>query len=616
MTVQVRFDDARPGRRRGFALTDIRQVLVAHHLDEVVGVVAAAEQAVADGAWVGGWVGYEAAGAFDPALAVVPVAGTVFEDLPLAWFAVADGRGPVDVPVDAPSSGPVHLREWEAATSAADHAAAVARIRDHIAAGETYQVNLTFQLSAGFDGSPADLYRQLVASQSGGYGALVDTGEWVVASASPELFFEWADGVVTCRPMKGTAPRGPTPTRDAAQRRWLEESTKNRAENVMIVDMVRNDLARIATVGGVTVPALFTLEKYDTLWQLTSTVAATSRPRVTLVDVFAALFPSASITGAPKIATSHVIAELEPVPRGAYCGAIGFGGPSPSGAHWTFNVGIRTVTIDRRTHRAHYGTGGGITIDSRPDDEHAEALLKAQVLRRRSGAMHLLETMRWDPGEGIRHRDAHLARVQQSAGYFDIDLDMEDVAAAIEGAVPTTDAATVGDPMPLRLRMLVDRAGAVVVTASAITTREGWLDPGPPPGRLARGAGSGGSLSAVTLAVDTEPVDPDDVWLHHKTTVRAVYEQAAVRHPNVDDVVLVNDRGEVTETTIGNLVVLVDGRWLTPPLGSGLLAGTERGARLAAGELVEQVVTIADLHRADALGRLNGVRGWEPARLA
>jgi len=607
--VQVRFDDARPGRRHGFALEGIRRVLVARDLEEVPDVLSAAASAVADGAWVGGWVGYEAAPAFDPALAVVPSGGSAFEDLPLAWFAVADGRGPVDVPVDARPTVPVHLADWRAGTSSREHAAAVAAIRTHIAAGETYQVNLTFPLSAALDGRPADLYRQLVASQSGGYGAFVDTGDWVVASASPELFFDWTDGVVTCRPMKGTAPRGPTLERDDRQRRWLEESSKNRAENVMIVDMVRNDLARIAQVGGVDVPALFTLEKYDTLWQLTSTVTARPRPDTTLVDVFGALFPSASITGAPKVSTSRIIADLEASPRGVYCGAIGFGGPAPTGPQWTFNVGIRTVTIDRRTGIAHYGTGGGITIDSRPDEEHAEAVLKAQVLQRRSGAMHLLETMRWDPGEGVRQRDAHLARLARSATWFDIDLDVEEVAAAIDRAVRAVPA---DDPSPLRLRLLVDRSGCCEVTATPLTVAGGHRGPGPPPVR----AGSGGSAAGLTLAVDSVGVDPDDPWLHHKTTVRHVYEQATARHPGADDVILVNDRGEVTETTIGNLVVHLDGRWVTPPLSSGLLAGTEREARLAAGDAVEQVVTVADLRRADALGRLNSVRGWEPARLA
>lgn len=628
-SVQVRFDDARPGRRRGFALDGIRQVLVAHTPDEVGDVLATVERAVADGAWVGGWVGYEAARAFDPALAVVPTDGTAFADLPLAWFAVADGRRAVDTPVDAPvdaslsgrlvgasPSGRVHLRAWEPATSAFDHARAVARVQDHIAAGDTYQVNLTFRLSADFDGSPEDLYRQLVASQSGGYGAFLDTGDWVVASASPELFFEMGDGVVTCRPMKGTASRGPTLRRDRAHRRWLAESHKNRAENVMIVDMVRNDLARVAEVGGVDVPELFTLEKYDTLWQLTSTVTARTRPGIGLVDVFAALFPSASITGAPKVSTSRIIAELEPLPRGVYCGAIGFGGPSASGPRWTFNVAIRTVTIDRRTGRAHYGTGGGITIDSNPADEHAEAMLKAEVLQRRSGSLHLLETMRWDPGEGIRHRTAHMARLVDSAEYFDVPVDPEVVMAAVDGAVDEAviggrrrarlvDADGRGLQESLRIRLLVDRTGGPTVDITLLDDDPGHRGPGPP----------SPSAPSLVLEVDSEPVDPDDPWRHHKTTIRSAYDEAAARHPEADDVVLVNDRGEATETTIGNLVVLLDGRWVTPPVPCGLLAGTERAARLAAGELVERIVTVADLRRATALGRLNAVRGWERARL-
>lgn len=596
--MQVRFDDARPGRRRGFMLDDVVGVVRAHRLAEVCDVLATVEQAVVAGHWVGGWVAYEAAEAFDPALSVAARAGTAFADLPLVWFAIARDRVRAEPALGAPDAGTTALGTWRSGMSPADHADAVRAVQRHIAAGETYQVNLTFQLATDFTGDAQDLYRQLLNAQSGAFGAHVDTGRWVVASASPELFFEWADGVVTCRPMKGTTARGIDLADDERRRAWLQASPKNRAENVMIVDMVRNDLARVAVVGGVAVPQLFTTEKYDTLWQMTSTVTGDTQPATSLVDVFEALFPSASITGAPKVATSRIITDLEAGPRGVYCGAIGFGGPGGGGPEWTFNVGIRTVTVDCSRDLAHYGTGGGITIDSDPADEYDEAVLKARVLRRQSAQLCLLETTRWDRGVGLRHRDAHLARLAASATYFDVPLDPADVEIAITQALGRA-----GDrDVPLRVRVLVDRSGAVEVACT----------PAPP---LCDRAGRADDSNRVRLAVDDQPVDPATVWLHHKTTVRGIHEAARERHPEADDVVMVNRAGRVTETTIGNLAVLLDDDWTTPPAADGLLAGTERAARLATGQLVEGHVTVADLGRAGGLARLNSVRGWEPATL-
>ncbi|HSJ33440.1 MAG TPA: aminodeoxychorismate synthase component I [Acidimicrobiia bacterium] len=578
-SLQIRFDDLRPLHRRGFALTDIERILVATRLDEVRTVLAEAESQVAVGKWVGGWISYEAAPAFDPVLQVIDPTATAFEGLPLVWLAVSRRR---HHPNPATASGDHRLGEWESLTSEEEHRDALATIRRRIEAGDTYQVNHTFLLQAEFAGDPAAFYQRLVRSQSCGYGALIDTGDWVVASASPELFFEWKHGSLVCRPMKGTVRRGRDADEDAHLRAWLEASEKNRAENVMIVDMVRNDLGRIAQVGSVEVPALFTSEKYDTVWQLTSTVTARPRPGTGLVDVFDALFPSASITGAPKVSTMRIISELEAHPRGVYCGAIGFGGPGPEGPEWAFNVGIRTVLLDRRTGRAYYGTGGGITYDSEPADEYAEAKLKAEVLRRTRGELKLLESTRWDPNLGARHLDRHLQRAADSAGYFDIPFDPAEVRAAIERAVK-------GLTDPARLRILVDREGWVSVEATEIT-------PCPSP---------------VRLTLDDRPIDVDSPFLYHKTTIRDVYAEAAARHPHADDVVMWNDAGQLTETTIGNLAVEIDGEWLTPPVSSGLLAGTERAARLAAGELAERVLTLADLHRAEAIARLNSVRGWE-----
>ena len=578
----ARFDDLRPGLRRSFRLSGYVEEFAALTPGEVRGVLERAADAVGRGRWVAGWVSYEAAPAFDAAMVVREVAGTPFEDLPLAWFAVFERREHADAP-----TGDAQPGAWTPTIDAARHAGDVATIRARIAAGDTYQVNHTFRQSAPFDGDPADLYGRLARAQSGGYGALLETGRWAVASASPELFLEWSGGVLTSRPMKGTAPRGIDEAEDAERRAALLASPKECAENLMIVDMVRNDMGRVAVPGTVGVPALFEAERYDTVWQLTSTVSARTRPGATLLDVFGALFPCASITGAPRSSTMRIIAELETTPRGVYCGAIGFGGPGPDGPAWAFNVGIRTVLVDRTAGTAWYGTGGGITYDSTAAGEFAEAVLKAEVLHREPVDFSLIETMRWVPGAGIALLERHLARLAASARRFAIPCDEDAVRTAVAAAVS-------GRRGPTRVRLLLDRAGTPTVTVADAPARP---------------------VAPVAVVIDTEPVDSRDLFARHKTTRRGVYEAAAARHPGVGDVVLANERGEVTETTIASIAARLGGRWVTPPVSSGCLPGVARAEALASGRLVEGVLSPADLRAAEGLVRLNAVRGWEELSL-
>jgi para-aminobenzoate synthetase/4-amino-4-deoxychorismate lyase len=412
-------------------------------------------------------------------------------------------------------------------------------------------------------------------------------GSHAIVSASPELFFEWRHDRITSKPMKGTTARGVDLASDERSRQWLAASPKNRAENLMIVDMVRNDLGRIARIGSVQVPALFTTEKYDTVWQLTSTVTAEPRPGTTLVDVFGALFPSSSITGAPKVATMQIIADLEADPRGVYCGALGFGGPGPGGEpQWAFNVAIRTVTIDRSSGLAWYGTGGGITYDSEAANEYDEAILKAAVLARRSADFRLLESIRWDPDSGFVRLDRHLRRLLDAAWYFDVPMDPAEIRTALDRAVS-------GDTSR-RVRLLVGRRGWVEVETEPIA---------PTPG------------GPIRLALDDQPIDPGDPFLHHKTTNRHVYDQARARHPEADDVVLWNPSKHVTETSIANLAVRIAGVWSTPPVSDGCLPGTLRAELIETGALVERSISIGELQTADEIARFNSLRGWEPAVL-
>ncbi len=547
----ARFDDLTPGIERSFRLEEPVGVLEARRPDEVPGVLEAAEAAAARGLWAAGFVAYEAASGLDASLAVRSRAeGDPFAELPLAWFALFSERRdaatlepPAQVADPAPSP-------WRPCVPRETYDAAIARIREHIAAGDTYQVNHTIRLRATVAGDDRGLYRDLALGQRGGYAAYLNAGRYHVLSASPELFFRIDGDRIVTRPMKGTAPRGRWLEEDEEIHRRLLDSAKDRAENAMIVDLLRNDLGRISVAGGVSWEDLFHAERYETVWQLTSTIAADLRPGTSLVEAFRALFPSGSVTGAPKVATMRVIDELEDSPRGVYCGAIGYLAPPGSGEPTAnFNVAIRTVVVDTASALAEYGVGGGVTFDSSASGEYAEILAKARVLTAVRPPFELFETLRWSGDDGFAHLREHLARLEGSATYFGFRFDPEAAVAVLEERV-----AEHGGPQA-RVRLRLGRDGALVAEATElIEARSG----------------------PVRVTLDDEPVDPDDVWLFHKTTRRAPYDRRRERRPDVDDVVLVNTRGEVTETTIANLAVRLGGRWVTPPRAAGLLGGTYR----------------------------------------
>ncbi|RBY90294.1 aminodeoxychorismate synthase component I [Blastococcus sp. TBT05-19] len=574
----ARFDDLRAGT--ALRCPPPRQVLTANRPDEVAGVLQEVHDATERGSWAFGYVAYEAASGLDPRLP-----GRTTDGEPLVWFGLCDEPVPVDpvTPPAAAADDTTWLPDW----SDTGHAAAVATVRERIAAGETYQCNLTDRLRSAVPGNPEELYARLALAQRGAHNAYLDLGRHVVASASPELFFEWAGDEVRTRPMKGTAARGRTTAEDRERSAALRASAKERAENLMIVDLLRNDLGRVAEIGSVRVDELFTLERYPTVWQLTSEVSARVRPGTGLLELFRALFPCGSVTGAPKQRTMELISELEPTPRGIYCGAVGLVAPPTAPFRARFNVAIRTVVLDRATGRAVYGAGGGITWDSDAARERAELHAKAAVLTHDAAEHRLLETLALDPGTGPRNLDRHLARLVDSAEWAGFRCDVEAVRAAVGRSVA-------GRTGPARLRVLLSRDGTVEVGVGA-----------PPPP----------SDGPVRLALDDEPVDADDPWLQHKSTRRGVYVAAALRHPGADDVVLVNQAGEVTETTIATLAVRLDGRWWTPPTTSGCLPGVERARLLDLGLLRERVLRPADLLAAEEIAVVSSLRGWRPATL-
>lgn len=556
--------------------TPFTRILTAHTLAEVAPAIAELSAALASGQVAVGFIGYEAAPAFDPALTTHPPAGP----LPLLWFGLAAAYQPAP---DLPPTPPPTLTDWQPALTRADYTMRFDTLLAHIAAGDTYQVNFTFPLRGVYTGERAALYAHLRRAQPHAYSAWIHTAEWDVFSASPELFFALDGAQLTTRPMKGTARRGRTSAEDAETAAALRASQKERAENVMIVDLLRNDLSRVAETGSVGVPDLFTLERYSTLWQMTSTVTATRRADTDLWSLLAALFPCGSITGAPKVRTMQLIAEQEVAPRGVYCGAIG---ALDAPDQMLFNVAIRTLTV-AADGPASYAVGSGLVADSQAEAEYVECLLKSRVLfAPPRPTFDLLESLCFDPAHGYTLLERHLARLADSAAYFDYPCDPIAIRAELLSA-------SANWPALQKVCLTLSASGAVAIAAADLT---------PPGWRLPR-----------TVALAAAPIDPTDVFLYHKTTHRAVYDAAqAACPPNAETVVLFNPHGELTESITANLAVEIDGVWVTPPVSSGLLAGTLRAELLATGQLTERVVTLADLPRITGWRLFNSVRGlWD-----
>ncbi|MFM8356094.1 MAG: aminodeoxychorismate synthase component I [Gammaproteobacteria bacterium] len=565
------------------AFRGLQVIHAAHDLATVLPTLQRVEAAVEAHGWHAfGFISYDAAPAFDPAL----IAGRD-PRLPLVWFGLFAACEPVDTPAVFPYPDPLPPLDWQLEPGPDGHATAIHAIRAEIAAGNTYQVNFTGRFSTTYAALPHALFTRL-ARQQHRYAAFLDTPEWAICSASHELFFALDGEQVTCRPMKGTAPRGPTPDADIRLADGLQASVKDQAENLMIVDMVRNDLGRVAHPGSVAAPALFQLERYPTLYQMTSTV--TARTAASVTDLLQALFPSASITGAPKVSTMRLINRLEHTPRGLYTGAIGHVAP---GRHALFNVAIRTAVVDKMQARAVYGVGGGITWDSRAEAEYAEAVLKADVLRAPdTRPYHLFETLRFDRASGYWLLDRHADRLIEGALQFGFTRDATALRAAFLNHADqlARDPACAAHPT-IRVRIQLNADG---------TLESRWtpLAATPSPFRVCLAPG---------------PVDPDHPFLRHKTSVRDMYADPA--RLGVDDVLHWNTRQALTEFSIGNLVLVMAGERLTPPVSAGLLPGTFRAELLSTGEIREQTLTRDDLARAEQVFLINAVRGWVPVAL-
>lgn len=581
-----------PSERLRLIFTQPVAVHIATRIAEVSVVLEKVARASAVGHWCVGFVAHEAAPAFDAAL-MVQAEG----NQPLAWFAEFAAPAAACPENDAslvdhaastrpPEPATYHVGEWR---TDIDHPAfreKVESIRADIRDGRFYQVNLTTRLAADFSGDALAFHRALQYSQPNGYHAYVDIGDAQLLSVSPELFFSLHDGKVTTQPMKGTAPRGDTQEADERIAWELTHSDKERAENLMIVDLLRNDLSRIAKPNSVEVAALFALQPLPSVWQMTSTINATLREGLGLADIFRALFPCGSVTGAPKVEAMHAIRDLETAPRGAYCGAIGYVAPSVDGhIRACFNVGIRSVWIERG--RAICGVGGGITWDSTVEGEWAEVIYKSRFVKRTSKPFELLETMRLEEGD-FALCALHLDRMENSARHFRFAFDRTQLLRELDRLKHQYPRGV------WRARLLLDREGAVRAEAMA-------FDDAP---------------AQATFRMADAPISSADEFLLHKTTRREIYEQHAPRGQAAFDTLLWNERGELTEFTRANLVVKRDGVLWTPPVSCGLLNGTFRDELVAWGVLQERVLRREDIFLAEEIWWLNGLRGWVEVRPA
>ena len=545
-------------------------ILSTYTCKDIIPILNQVEEFVTEGKYAVGFVGYEAAQAFDSAF--VTLNGT--DGFPLVWFGIYSR---MDIRSELPShlSNDLYISDWSASISRKHYRRNIERIKREIESGNIYQINYSFRQHAKYNGDPYTAFTSFTDQHSTPYAAFINTGLFKVASLSPELFFSLDGSHITCRPMKGTAARGKTLSEDKNQIERLLSSSKDQAENLMIVDMIRNDLGRIAEPGSVTVDELFTLETYETLFQMTTNVSA--RTQASFCDIFKALFPSASITGAPKIQTMKLIHELETDARDIYTGSIGYFAPN---RQCQFNVAIRTLTIDSKERKLTYGTGSGVVWDSQADQEFAECQTKTKIVRKAAKPFDLFETMRWCPSDGFALLDYHLRRLEKSAKHFLFQYDSQAIRRELDSFAATLD------PTPKVIRLLLNKRGAVRIESKQLINKD---------------------VYRLTLA--TRPIDSGEVFLYHKTTRRETYDHHLQEHPEFDDVLLFNNKRELTESCIANIVVVKNGLHYTPPIECGLLGGTYRQRLLDERKLEERIIPLDSLKTYDELYLLNSVRG-------
>ena len=578
---------------RSYLFTRPLQIICATDQHAHESLFAEIDQALATGHWVAGFLSYE----YGAQLQCKIHGDRKNRPTPLAWFGVYpkplifnhrigqfEGDSPKDFASEARSPGQNYaIGDLRWSISSEDYARKVAAIHEYIRAGDTYQVNLTHKLHFDFSGSPQALFSALTDSQPVAYSAFLHAADWKILSFSPELFFRRMDRQILTRPMKGTAPRGADFAEDEAMAEWLANNAKNRSENVMIVDLLRNDLGRICEFGSVEASRLFSIEKYKTLFQMTSEVSGTLRADVGNAEIFRSLFPCGSITGAPKLRTMEIIRELEAEPRGVYTGAIGFFSPHSEAV---FSVPIRTIVLTG--NRGEMGVGSGIVIDSQADEEFRECQLKSQFLTEsidrevENEPFQLIESILWK--DGYCRLSMHLERLELSARYFEFRFDRLVILAELDEV-----ACSLNPGHRIKVRLMLDRDGEIRIThAEAAENRPG------------------------KVIVSTQRVRSSNRFLRHKTTHRRLYDEEYKRADELGfvDVLFLNERDEVTEGAISNVFVVNNGHWFTPPVTCGALPGVYRRHLLETKSGAEEkVLRLTDLASADAVYLCNTIRG-------
>ena len=561
--------------KRWILLENPVKVYTATNINMIIPALEQIEDKTKQGYYAAGYLSYEASPAFDAALTV-----DSHNSFPLLNFGIFNNFQPITI--DSFQIKKYKLGTWQSTVSRQSYFQNIDSIKNLIARGQTYQVNYTFRLNTSFKGDASSLFFYLLESQKTKLAMFMEWQDYAICSVSPELFFQLDGDLIKTKPMKGTASRGRYLSEDVEQASRLKRSEKDRAENVMIVDMVRNDLGRIAQTDTVKVNSLYDVEQYKTAWQMTSSV--TAKTSALIPEIFTALFPCASITGAPKASTMKIISHLEKTPRKIYTGAMGLIHPNRKAQ---FNVAIRTVLIDKRKSSAEYGIGGGIVWDSNPEMEYSESKTKAQVLFSSNDYFELLETMLWQRLGGIFLLESHMKRMRDSAAFFGFIFPEKDILSQLYSLSKKLKG------NKYKIRLLLGPNGQLTIQKFQLVEN----NKGP-----------------VLLGLSHKNVDSSNPMLFHKTTQRSFYEKARSACPDCDDVVFFNEKGEATESSIYNIVVKMDEQFITPHLNCGLLPGTYRQYLLDKNKIFEGIITRQDLLDNDIFV-INSVQKRKKARL-
>ncbi|MBU5635170.1 aminodeoxychorismate synthase component I [Geomonas sp. Red69] len=565
-----------PAYLHGFAFTGRVGEIVARTPGEVLPAFEELQRQLAAGFHAAGFVCYEAAGALNDALTTPPA-----HQMPLLWFGLFTERNAEPFPLHQAS---FRCSDWQTSPGLDAYRDSVQEIRELIAAGDSYQVNYTMRQRFTFSGCSRSFFSELCRNQPTPYNSYIECGRWRLLSASPELFFSLSGGRLVTRPMKGTAPRGRWYAEDLARKERLRQSPKDVAENLMIVDLLRNDMGMVSRTGSVQVSSLFDVESHPTVHQMTSTIESRVGEGVSPLELFRALFPCGSVTGAPKRRSMEIIAGLEGEPRGLYTGCLGYFSP---GGEAQFSVAIRTAVLDHETGRGEIGIGSGITYDSQPEAEYQECLDKRAFVAEQRGEFHLIESLLHDE-RGYFLLERHLERLERSARYFSFPL----AEGAPRRALEET-AARLAPSARHKVRLMLFGDGRLSCEAAPLPE----------------------AMPEAKAAFARQPVSSADPFLYHKTSRRDLLHRELAARPDLDEVIFENERGELTEGAYSNLVAVIDGRKCTPPLGSGLLPGTLREELLAQGMIEERILKREDLARADAVFLVNSVRRWRQVTL-